>query len=141
MNIELEMKIQDEPEDNIDSTTSLVPRMSYVEKHGVLFSPETSHLYSLTRQEASFSYDYEINNIRFGEEQEHEYMYIKTTNKLLGDKYVKIFPERDLYDSVEIPYSGDPNILNNGPGSNLAKANLFKRLVSKKKEKNSNTFL
>ena len=135
MNIELEMKIQDEPEDNIDSTTSLVPRMSYVEKHGVLFSPETSHLYSLTRQEASFSYDYEINNIRFGEEQEHEYMYIKTTNKLLGDKYVKIFPERDLYDSLEIPYSGDPNILNNGPGSNLAKANLFKRLVSKKKRR------
>ena len=135
MNIELEMKIQDEPEDNIDSTTSLVNKITYVEKHEVLFSPETSNLYSSTRPEASYSYDYEINNIRFGEEQEHEYMYIKTTNKLLGDKYVKLFPEKDLYDTLEMPFSGNPNILNNGPGANLAKANIFKRLVSKKKRR------
>ena len=135
MNIELEMKIQDEPEDNIDSTTSLVNKIIYVEKHEVLFSPETSNLYSSTRPEASYSYDYEINNIRFGEEQEHEYMYIKTTNKLLGDKYVKLFPEKDLYDTLEMPFSGNPNILNNGPGANLAKANIFKRLVSKKKRR------
>ena len=135
MNIELEMKIQDEPDDNIDSTTSLVNKITYVERHEVLFSPETSNLYSSTRPEASYSYDYEINNIRFGEEQEHEYMYIKTTNKLLGDKYVKLFPEKDLYDTLEIPFSGNPNILNNGPGANLAKANIFKRLVSKKKRR------
>ena len=135
MNIELEMKIQDEPEDNIDSTTSLVNKITYVERHEVLFSPETSNLYSSTRPEASYSYDYEINNIRFGEEQEHEYMYIKTTNKLLGDKYVKLFPEKDLYDTLEMPFSGNPNILNNGPGANLAKANIFKRLVSKKKRR------
>ena len=77
-------------------------------------------------------------DIRFGEENEREYMYIKTTNKLLGDKYVKIFPERDLYDSLNMPYSGDPNVLNNGQGADLAKANIFKRLVSKKKENNSN---
>ena len=136
MNIELEMKIhEDEPETKINSRTSLVGRLSYSEKHEVLFSPETSHLYSSTRQEASFSYDYEINNIRFGEEKEQEYMYIKTTNKLLGDRFVKIFPEKDLYDSLDIPYSGDPNILNNGPGSHVTKANLLKRLVSKKKRR------
>ena len=136
MNIELEMKIhEDEPETKINSRTSLVGRLSYSEKHEVLFSPETSHLYSSTRQEASFSYDYEINNICFGEEKEQEYMYIKTTNKLLGDRFVKIFPEKDLYDSLDIPYSGDPNILNNGPGSHVTKANLLKRLVSKKKRR------
>ena len=77
MNIELEMKIhEDEPETKINSRTSLVGRLSYSEKHEVLFSPETSHLYSSTRQEASFSYDYEINNICFGEEKEQAYMYI-----------------------------------------------------------------
>jgi hypothetical protein len=34
-----------------------------------------------------------------------------------------------------MPWSGDPNILNNGPGSDLEKANIFKRLVSKKKRR------
>ena len=136
MNIELEMKIQDEPEDNIvSSSMALMKRASTSERHEVLFSPETSHLYSFMRPEASYSYDYEINDIRFGEEKDRENMYIKTTNKLLGDKYVKISPETNLYDSLDIPWSGDPKILNNGPGVNLAKANIFKRLVSKKKRR------
>ena len=136
MNIELEMKIQDEPEYNIvTSSMALMKRASTTERHEVLFSPETSHLYSFLRPEASYSYDYEINDIRFGEEKDRENMYIKTTNKLLGDKYVKISPETNLYDSLDIPWSGDPKILNNGPGVNLAKANIFKRLVSKKKRR------
>ena len=135
MKIELEMKIQEEPEDQIDSKTSLVKSITYFEKHEILFSPETSHLYSLTRPEAGYSYDYEINDVRFGEEKEYEYMYIKTTNSLLGDKFVKLSPEKDLYDSLDIPYSGDPEALNNGPGVDLVKANIFKRLVSKKKRR------
>ena len=101
----------------------------------VLFSEESSALYSSTREEAHWSYDYEINNIRFGEEKEREFMFIKTTSKILGDKYVKISPESNLYDSLNIPYSGDEKILNNGPGRDLYKANLFKRLVSKKKRR------
>ena len=138
MNIELEMKIQEEPEEenNIITTKSaLMKRISNVERHEVLFSPETSHLYSSTRPEAIFSYDYEINDIRFGEEKEREHMYIKITNGLLGDKFVKVSPETHLYDSLNMPWSGDPNILNNGPGSDLEKANIFKRLVSKKKRR------
>ena len=134
MNIELEMKIDDDTEVS-DSKTKLMEAITHAERHEVLFSPETSHLYSSTRYEASFSYDYEVNNIRFGEEKEREYMYIKTTNKLLGDRFVKIFPERDLYDSLNMPYSGDLSQLNNGPGEDLAKANIFKRLVSKKKRR------
>ena len=134
MKIELEMKIQDEPQEDYSSST-LIKRASYMERHDVLFSPETSHLYSYTRPEASYSYDYEINDLRFGEEKEREYMYIRHTNSLLGDKYVRICPETNLYDSLNIPWSGDPTILNNGPGSDLVKANLFKRLVSKKKRR------
>ena len=135
MNIELEMKIDEDENEVPDSKTKLMEALTSGDRHEVLFSPETSHLYSSTRPEASYSYDYEVNDIRFGEENEREYMYIKTTNKLLGDKYVKIFPERDLYDSLNMPYSGDPNVLNNGQGADLAKANIFKRLVSKKKRR------
>ena len=135
MNIELEMKIQEDTEDNIDSSSSVLVKRYSTERHEVLFSEESSALYSSTRPEAYFSYDYEINNIRFGEEKEREFMYIRTTSKLLGDKYVKISPESSLYDSLNIPYSGDPKILNNGPGRPLYKANLFKRLVSKKKRR------
>ena len=136
MNIELEMKIQDDTDDEkiTTSSTMLVKRYS-TERHEVLFSEESSALYSSTREEARWVYDYEINNIRFGEEKEREFMFIKTTSKILGDKYVKISPETNLYDSLNISYSGDERILNNGPGRDLYKANLFKRLVSKKKRR------
>ena len=138
MNIELEMKIQDEPEEESNIITSksvLMKRISNVERHDVLFSPETSSQYSSTRPEAIFSYDYEINNIRFGEEKEREHMYTKVTNSLLGDKFIKVSPETNLYDSLNIQWSGNPSILNNGPGIPLTKANIFKRLVSKKKRR------
>ena len=133
MNIELEMKIDDDTEVS-DSKTKLMEAITHAERHEVLFSPETSHLYSSTRYEASFSYDYEVNNIRFGEEKEREYMYIKTSSKILGDKYIKIDPEVNLYDTLNFPYSGDDKILNNQGETKLAKANIFKRLVSKKRE-------
>ena len=134
MKIELELKIKDEDNNdnqNINSISSLINQ----EKHEVLFSSESSSLYSSTRQEASFEFDYEINLIRFGEEKEEEYMYIKTHSKILGDKYIKIDPETDLYDTLDYPYSGDKKLLNIDDDTKLAKANIFKRLVSKKKRR------
>ena len=132
MKIELEMKIKEENEDNNNISTSTLIQE---DKHEVLFSPESSSLYSSTRFEASYEYDYEINFICFGEEKEQEYMYIKTTSKILGEKYIKINPETSLYDTLNFPYSGDEKILNNKDNTKLAKANIFKRLVSKKKRR------
>ena len=62
-------------------------------------------------------------------------MYIKTTSKILGDKYIKIDPETNLYDTLNFPYSGDDKIFNISGDVKLAKANIFKRLVSKKKRR------
>ena len=134
MKIELELKIDDET-DNDNSNLSITSTMKEQDKHEVLFSPECSSLYSSTRPEASYEYDYEINQIRFGEEKEEEYMYIKTTSKIVGDKYIKIDPETNLYDTLNFPYSGDEKLLNSMGDTNLAKANIFKRLVSKKKRR------
>ena len=134
MKIELELKIDDET-DNDNSNLSITSTMKEQDKHEVLFSPECSSLYSSTRPEASYEYDYEINQIRFGEEKEEEYMYIKTTSKIVGDKYIKIDPETNLYDTLNFPYSGDEKLLNNMGDTKLAKANIFKRLVSKKKRR------
>ena len=138
MKIELELKIkEDEEEDkdneNLSALSSI--HLNNQEKHEVLFSPESSTLYSSTRFEANYDYDYEINLICFGEENEQEYMYIKTSSKLVGDKYVKISPESNLYDTLNFPYSGDDKILDNKGNTKLAKANIFKRLVSKKKRR------
>ena len=140
MKIELELKIDDEI-DNDKSNLSTLSTMKDQDKHQVLFSPECSSLYSSTRPEASYDYDYEINQIRFGEEKEVEYMYIKTISKILGDKYIKIDPETSLYDTLNFPYSGDEKLLNNMGDTKLAKANIFKRLVSKKKKKITNSTL
>ena len=136
MKIELELKIKDENEekDNESSSMSFMSALTNQDKHEVLFSPESSSLYSSTRSEAKYEYDYEVNLIRFGEENEQEYIYIKTSSKLLGDKYTKLNLD-DLTDTINFPYSGDEKILNNGPGTKLAKANIFKRLVSKKKRR------
>ena len=133
----MELKIKEEDEedkDNDNSNTSFLSTSSTKEKHEVLFSAETSSLYSSTREEAKYEYDYEINLIRFGEENETEYMYIKTTSKLLGDKYIRLNTD-DLTDTIDFPYSGDDKKLNNRGNTNLAKANIFKRLVSKKKRR------
>ena len=136
MKIELELKIKDENEEkDIDSSNmSFMSALTNKDKHEVLFSPESSSLYSSTRSEAKYEYDYEVNLIRFGEENEQEYIYIKTSSKLLGDKYTKLNLD-DLTDTINFPYSGDEKVLNNGPGTKLAKANIFKRLVSKKKRR------
>ena len=138
MNIELQLKIKEEGEEEIDIETakaSFISKSSAPEKHEVLFSDETSSLYSAKRKEAFYDFDYEINVIRFGEEKEKEYIYLKTYSKILGDKYIRLNIEDSLYDTIDFPYSGDEKILNCSGTKNLYKANIFKRLVSKKKRR------
>ena len=80
MKIEMELKIKGEEEedkDKDDSNSSFISTSSDQEKHEVLFSSETSSLYSSTRMEAKYKYDYEINAIKFGEENDTEYIYKK----------------------------------------------------------------
>ena len=140
MKIELEMKINEEEENNDVASQSLMNSIKDTDKHEVLFSPESSQLYSAVRPEANYEYDYEINQIRFGEEKEKEFMYIKTSSKVVGDKYIKIDPENGLFDTLNYPYAGDDKLLGRGPGTKLAKANIFKRLVSKKKRRLQNEY-
>ena len=141
MKIELEMKINEEEEENNDvPSQNLMDSLKDKDKHEVLFSPESSQLYSAIRPEANYEYDYEINQIRFGEEKEEEFMYLKTSNKIVGDKYIKIDPENGLFDTLNFPYAGDDKVLGRGPGTKLFKANLFKRLVSKKKRRLQNEY-
>ena len=75
MKIELEVKFKESEEDyNIDvMNQSSHKALTEVEQHKVLFSEESSALYSSTRPEANYNYDYEINNVRFGEENDQEY--------------------------------------------------------------------
>ena len=133
MNIELQSNIQDK-EESFDLNQSSHKPFSEQDKHKVLFSEESSSLYSSNRPEASYEYDYEVNNVKFAEEDDEECLYIKKSSSLLGVKYEKIDPSTQLYDSINIPYSGDPKILNPMGTDKKAKANIFKRLVSKKKE-------
>ena len=137
MKIEFELKLKENESDyDIDvMNLSSHKALNEVEQHKVLFSEESSALYSSTRPEANYNYDYEINNVRFGEENEQEYLYLKTERHLLGVKYHKIDPSQDLYDSIKIPYNGNQNILNPLGTTKKAKANIFKRLVSKKKRR------
>ena len=143
MKIELEVKMKENEEDyeveNMNLSTHKA--LSEIEQHKVLFSEESSSLYSSTRPEASYDYDYEVNNVRFAEEDDEEYLYIKKKSNLLGVKYEKIDPSTELYDSLNIPYSGDPKILNPMGTNKKAKTNIFKRLVSKKKKKITNRIL
>ena len=136
MKIELEMKLKEEEDQDAKARLMTVGNaVKDHERHEVLFSPDCSSLYSCVRQEASYEYDYEINNIKFGEEKEEEYMYIRADSKILGDKYVRLDPETSLYDTLNFPYSGDVRLLNNMGDSKLFKANILKRLVSKKKRR------
>ena len=137
MKIELETKINDDDENR--PSLNLSDAATTLDKHKVLFSEECSSLYSDQRKEASFEYDYEINSIRFGEEKEHEFMYILTESKLLGTKFIKVDPYENLYDTINIPYTGDETTINANV-KNKFKANIFKRLVSKKKRRIQNKY-
>ena len=107
---------------------------NYKDKQQALFTPESSKLYASTRSEAKFEFDYEINSIVFKEEKGQENMYMKVTSKLLGDKLIPI-NTGDLYDTLNFASTGDEKLLHNQGDSKLAKANIFKRLVSKKKRR------
>ena len=138
MKLEEEFKIIEDIEVGSLSEKTLVSVSSKIrdkEKHEVLFSPECSSLYSSIRPEASYKYDYEINNIKFAEEKGEEYMCINAKSKLFGNKYIKIDPETSLYDRLDFPYSGDDEVLHNKGETKLFQANVFKRLVSKKKRR------
>ena len=139
MNIELEEGIKEvseemENSENSDFRTSLTNK----EQHKVLFDGESSSLYSETRKESNYDYDYEINSIKLKEEKIDNYkiitMYIqeKKDNNI---SYIKIDPSETLHDSINFPYSGDPKILNPNNTTKKEKANCFKRLVSKKKRR------
>ena len=112
----------------------------YKDKEQALFSPESSKLYASSRSEAQYEFDYEINSIVFKEEKGHEHMYTKVKNKMFGDKLVPINPE-DLYDTLDFSSTGDEKILHNQGDSKLAKANILKRLVSKKKRRLQTEYL
>ena len=106
----------------------------YRDKQQDLFSPESSKLYSSKRSEAKYEFDYEINSIEFREENGEEIMYMKTTSRMFGDKY-SVVDLDSFYDTLDFKYSGDEKLLNNQGDTKLAKANIFKRLVSKKKRR------
>ena len=127
----MEFRINDDEEEAINNNSII----STSSKNEVEFSPESSSLYSFIRPEAKYEFDYEINLTHFGEENGQEYMYIKNETKLLSDRYIKIDPEINLFDTINFPYSGDETILNNKGNTKLAKASIIKRLVSKKKRR------
>ena len=125
-------------EDETVGSISHTKSIDATEKHEVLFSEESSSLYSSTSPEASYEFDYEINSIRFGEEKNHEYMYRLEPNKLMGDKYVKIDPASELYDTINVPYTGEESVTKANSSESKFKANIFKTLVSKKKKRIQN---
>ena len=106
----------------------------YKEKHQALFTAESSKLYSSLRSEAKYEFDYEINLLEFKVENGEEVMYTKTKTKMFGDKLVKVNLD-SLEDTLDFKSSGDEKLLNNTGDAKLAKANIFKRLVSKKKRR------
>jgi protein-tyrosine phosphatase len=143
MNIELEEGIKEvseemENSDNSDFRTSLTNK----EQHKILFDGESSSLYSETRKESNYDYDYEVNSIKLKEEKIDDYkiitMYIQEKAKDNNNNninYIKIDPSETLHDCVDIPYDGDPKILNPNNTFKKEKANCFKKLVSKKKRR------
>ena len=90
MKIELEMKLKEEEDQDAKARLMTVGNaVKDQERHEVLFSPDCSSLYSCVRPEASYEYDYEINNIKFAEEKGEEFMCINAKSKLFGNKYIK----------------------------------------------------
>ena len=126
----------------INDYTTLKNKIESTEKHEVLFSEESSSLYSSTRKEASYEFDYEINSIRFGEENGNEHMYVLESNKLLGEKYKKIDPSTNLVDTINVTYAGEDKNEKNDDDSSSSKfkANILKTLVSKKKRRLQNDY-
>jgi len=150
MKIELEEGIKEEPEESEDSE-NLSKKSSFTNfapnvQHKVLFDGESSSLYSYTRTEANFDFDYEINFVKLKERKEGDnvyidmYMDIPTSKNSKTTEVTKIDPSEALFDSLKIPYDGDPKLMNPNNSTKREKANCFKRLVSKKKRRLQNEF-
>ena len=140
MNIELEDGIKEVPEELevsgiLNQTNTLTPK----ELHKELFDNESSFLYSATRPESNYDYDYEVNSIKIKEEKIFDdkllEMYIQTKTNNQKNEYIKIDPSETFHDSLNISYDGNQDILNPNNTSKKEKANCFKRLVSKKKRR------
>ena len=145
MKIELEEGITEVPEE-MESSQMLNSTLSIIHapQPKVLFDDESNSLYSETRQEANLDFDYEINSIKIKE-------YIQDQNRLLKMfiesptddnkiECIKIDPSETFHDSLNIPYNGDQSILNPNNSTKKEKANILKRLVSKKKRRLQNEF-
>ena len=138
--IELESTIKEEDENENERTSSSIfdpsPRTSSlreIDANKDLFSKDC--LYSSSRIEANYRYDYEINYVRFKEENQQECMYFQYDDKEKGTRLIKIDPSENFHDSLNINYDGDPKILNPKNSNIKKKANCFKKLVSKKKRR------
>ena len=145
MKIELEEGIKEVPEEleNSDVFNSRLS-LTHEEQHKILFDGESSSLYSETRPESNYFYDYEINCIKINDEKVNNEkvlnIYVQTKSNDNKVKFVKIDPSQTLHDSIKIPFDGDPKILNQNNSNKKIKANCFKRLVSKKKRRLQNEF-
>ena len=121
MKIELEEGIKEESEEAEDSE-NLSKKSSFANfapnvQHKVLFDGECSNLYSYTRTEANFDFDYEINLVKLKERKENDivyfdmYMDIPTRKNSKTTELTKIDPSETLFDSLKIPYDGDPKLI------------------------------
>ena len=140
MEIELEEGIKEVPEELENSgILSKSSTLSQAEQHKILLEGESSSLYSETRKESQYDYDYEINLIKIKEEKINNNkilnIYVDIKSQENNGKLIKIEPNKIFNDSLDIPYDGDPRIMNPNNSINKAKANCFKRLVSKKKRR------
>ena len=148
MKIELEEGIKEEPEEletsNMRSEKSSFAYFSPNSQHKVLFDGESSSLYSSTRTESRFEYDYEINAVKLKEEKQNDNeiinIFMEIQNKRNTIELTKIDPSETLHDSLNIPCDGDPKLLNPHNSTRKEKANCFKRMVSKKKRRLQNEF-
>ena len=145
MNIELQDGIKEVPEE-LETSGILMNSPTFVsptlEQHKVLFDEESSPLYSETRKESNYNFDYEINSIKLKEDQDLQSynianlkMYIETLTNDKKIEYIYIDPNESFRDSLDIPFDGDQKILNPNNTTKKEKANIIKRLVSKKKRR------
>ena len=122
MKIELEEGIKEESEEAEDledfSKKSSFANFDPNVKHKVLFDGESSSLYSYTRTEANYDFDYEINLVKLKERKENDivfidmYMDLPIRKNSKTTEVTKIDPSETLFDSLNIPYDGDPKLMN-----------------------------
>ena len=145
MKIELEEGITEVPEE-IESSQMLNSTLSIIHapQPKVLFDDESNSLYSESREEVNLEFDYEVNSIKIKEYIQDQNrilrMFIETSTDGNKKESIKIDPSETFHDSLNIPYNGDQKILNPNNSTQKKKANILKRLVSKKKRRLQNEF-